>query len=142
MGSQYEVQYWLKFVWYRGFWIKISFRRAYLVFVLWEKLLQNIGWFKFSSNLFIKHRILKIFNLKTRLSYHLTENLHGYTNLCDNLHQQNASDNNKDVQVYFNSCLPRQYLHSLHSYEWTKNIVDLDIVCLIHPLIYRECLCF
>ena len=29
--------------------------------------------------------------------------------------QQHVSDSDKDVQVYFYWCLPRQYLHSLHN---------------------------
>ena len=58
-----------------------------------------------------------------------------YTNLCDKLYEQHVSYNDKDVEVYFYWCLPRQYLHSLY-------MAALEIVCLIHILIYRECLCF
>ena len=65
-----------------------------------------------------------------------------YSDLCDKLHEQHISDNDKDVQVYFYWCLPRQYLHSLHNYEWTKDIVALDNVCLYSLLLYRKCLCF
>ena len=86
---------------------------------------------------------MKIFNLKTfktfisfnrglacvhlRLSYHLIEDLHVYANLCDKLHDQHVSGNDKDAEVYFYWCLPRQYLHSLHNYESAKYIVALDI---------------
>ena len=65
LGRRYEMQYWLKFVWYRGSWVEFSFRSAYLVFALWVKILQNTGGFKFCLHLYIKHRILKVFNLKT-----------------------------------------------------------------------------
>ena len=64
-----------------------------------------------------------------------------YTKLCDKLHTQHVSNNHIDVQVYFYWCLPSQYLQSLQNHEWTKNVVTLDIVCLIHLLIYRECPC-
>ena len=53
--------------------------------------------------------------------------MHLYTNFCDKWQELYVSENNKDVQVYFRCFLPRQYLH---------------IACLIHLLIYWECLCF
>ena len=68
-------------------------------------------------NLYIKQRILKIFNLKTWLSYHLKEYLGVHNDLYGKLHKQHVSDNDKDVQVYFYWCWPRQYLHSLHNCE-------------------------
>ena len=59
LGPRYEMQDGLKFVRHRGSWIN------YLVFVLWVRILRNTGGFKFCLHLYIKHRILKIFNLKT-----------------------------------------------------------------------------
>ena len=71
-----------------------------MVFFLWVKILQNTGAFKFCLHLYIKQRILKIFNLKTfTASYHLKEDLRVYTDLYGKLHEQYVSDNDKDVQV-------------------------------------------
>ena len=131
LGPRYEMLYGVKFVWHKGFWIVFEFRSAYLVFLLWVKILQNTGGFKFCLHLYIKRRISKIFNLKTFKAFKSFNR--ELTCVCDN---------DKYVQVYFYRCLPWQYLHSLHNYEWTKNIVALEIVCLIHLLIYRKCLWF
>ena len=65
LGPRYETQYWLKFVWHRASWIGFSFQSAYLVFVLWVKILRNAGGFNCCLYLYIKHRILKIFDWKT-----------------------------------------------------------------------------
>ena len=59
------MQNWLNFVRHRGSWIEYSFPGAYLVFVLWVKILWNLGGFKFYLHLYIKQGTLKIFNLKT-----------------------------------------------------------------------------
>ena len=65
LGPRYEMQYWLKSVRHRSSWIEFSLRSAYLIFVLWVKILQNTGGFKFGLHSYIKHKVLKIFNLKT-----------------------------------------------------------------------------
>ena len=129
------MQHWKIFARYRGSWIEFSFRSAYLVFNLWVKILRNIGGFKFCFHFHIKHRTLQIFNWKTSKVFISFKRGLVYTDLCDKLHEQHIFGNNKDVQVYFYWCLTRQYLHCLHNYEEMKNIVALDIVCLIHLFI-------
>ena len=69
LGPWYEMQYWLKFFWCRESWIEVSFWSAYLSFVLWVKILRNTEGLKICLYLCIKHRILKIFNLKTFKSF-------------------------------------------------------------------------
>ena len=118
LGPQYEMQYWLKFFRHGGFWIEFSFRRTNLVFVLWVKILGNKGGFRFCLHLYIKNRVFKIINLKTFKAFIRFDRGRActYRSLWQ-ITRKVCFWQNKDVQVYFCRCLPRQYLHSLHNYE-------------------------
>ena len=78
--------YWLKFVWHRGSWKEFSYWSAYLVFVLWIKLLRNTRGFKIFLHLYIKYGTY-LSEKRLGLSYHFKEDLHVYTDLCDKLHE-------------------------------------------------------
>ena len=85
-------------------------------------------------HLYIKYLIWKYF----RVSYHLIEDLHVHTNLCDKLQKQHVSDNNKDVQVYFYWCLSGSIFIVYITMNKQKKTVALDTVSLIHVFIHTE----
>ena len=48
----------------------------------------------------------------------------------------------KTFKFTFTCAFPGNICLVLHNNEKTKNLVALNIICLIHLLIYRESLCF
>ena len=99
--------------------------------------MQNTVRVQFCLRLYINTECWKYLTEKhLTLPYHLKEDLHVYSNICDKLH-----DKDKDAQIHFYWCSPRHYWHSYIILNKRKNIVALDI-CLIHLLICRKWQCF
>ena len=108
LDLHYEMQYWQKNFPRRGFWIDFPFRRTYLFFVLWVKILGNTGGFKFCLHLYVKHRTFKIINLKIFKVFISFDRGRActYQSLWQ-ITREVRFWKNKDVQVYFYWYLPR-----------------------------------